>query len=123
MPRFTKSATMSTTGTNDSQYSSYSGLRVPCAEPSSKTQRESVSVTPGEFSKPRVPARSRRDTRASFGDEKSSRSEGQKEFRYYGRHGNQWLFNDFSVTDAVQKGVKRVFGKDRGKDWYEDRER
>jgi hypothetical protein len=123
MPRFTKSTTVSTTGTNDSQYSQYSGLRVVRAEPSSKTQRESVSVAPGEFIKPRVPARSRRDARASFGSEKSSRSEGHKEFRYYGRHGNQWLFNDFSVTDAVSKGFKRVFGKESGKDWYEERER
>jgi hypothetical protein len=108
MPRFTKSATMSTTGTNDTQYSA---LR---AEASCKTHRESVEVAQGEFSKPRVPERSRRD---------SSKSEEQKPFKYYGRHSNQWLFNDFSVTGAVSKGFKRVFGKESGKDWFEDREK
>jgi hypothetical protein len=108
MRRFTKSATMSTTGTNDTQYSS---LR---AEASCKTHRESVGVAQGDFSKARVPERSRRD---------SSKSEGKQEFRYYGRHSNQWLFNDFSVTGAVSRGFKRVFGKESGKDWYEDRGR
>merc|ERR1712137_941490 len=124
MPRFTKSATMSTTGTNDSHYSQYSGLRVMRAEPSSKTHAESVGVAPGEFSKPRVHKRNRRDTQSSVGSGKSARSEEPKEFKYYGRHSNQWLFNDFSVTDAVSKGFKRVFSKDNsGKDWYEDRNR
>ena len=116
MPRFTKSATMSTTGTTDSQYSQYSGLRVVRAEPSAKTHRESVGVAQGEFSKPRVAARSRRHSN------RSSKSEEHKEFKYYGRHSNQWLFNDFSVTDAVSKGFKRVFRKDNSnKNWYEDR--
>jgi hypothetical protein len=123
MPRFTKSATVSTTGTNDSQYSQYSGLRVMRAEPSSRTHTESVGVAPGEFSKPRVHKRSRRDTQSSVGSGKSAKSEEPKEFKYYGRHSNQWLFNDFSVTDAVSKGFKRVFSKDNGrKDWYENRE-
>ncbi|KAL1797459.1 hypothetical protein ACET3X_004065 [Alternaria dauci] len=122
MPRFTKSATMSTTGTNDSQYSQYSGLHVMRAEPSFKTHAESVGVAPGEFSKPRVHKRSRRDTQSSVASGKSAESEEPKEFKYYGRHSNQWLFNDFSVTDAVSKGFKRVFSKDNGKkDWYEDR--
>jgi hypothetical protein len=124
MPRFTKSATMSTTGTSDSQYSQYSGLHVMRAEPSSKTHTESVGVAPGEFSKPRVHKRSRRDTQSSVGSGRSAKSEEPKEFKYYGRHSNQWLFNDFSVTDAVSKGFKRVFSKDSGsKDWYEDRDR
>ncbi|KAI4652277.1 hypothetical protein J4E93_002476 [Alternaria ventricosa] len=124
MPRFTKSATTSTTGTNDSQYSQYSGLRVMHAEPSSKTHAESVGVAPGEFSKSRVHKRSRRNTQSSVGSGRSAKSEEAKEFKYYGRHSNQWLFNDFSVTDAVSKGFKRVFSNNNGsKDWYEDRDR
>ncbi|KAH6875498.1 hypothetical protein BKA58DRAFT_379928 [Alternaria rosae] len=123
MPRFTKSATTSTTGTNDSQYSQYSGLRVMHAEPSSKTHAESVGVAPGEFSKPRVHKRSRRNTQNSVGSGRSAKSEEPKEFKYYGRHSNQWLFNDFSVTDAVSKGFKRVFSNNGSKDWYEDRDR
>ncbi|KAI4696296.1 uncharacterized protein J4E88_000471 [Alternaria novae-zelandiae] len=123
MPRFTKSATTSTTGTNDSQYSQYSGLRVMHAEPSSKTHAESVGVAPGEFSKPRVHKRSRRNTQSSVGSGRSAKSEEAKEFKYYGRHSNQWLFNDFSVTDAVSKGFKRVFSNNGSKDWYEDRNR
>ncbi|USP76558.1 hypothetical protein yc1106_03832 [Curvularia clavata] len=91
---------------------------------------ESVGLAPGAFSKPRVPRRSRRDTSASVKSASSSasgnrrtRSEGeqQPEFRYYGRHGNQWLFNDFSFTGAVAKGVRRVFSGSGGKDWYEER--
>lgn len=62
--------------------------------------------------------RSRRDTSGSRSEDGAAGGE----FKYYGRHGNQWLFNDFSVTDAVAKGFKRVFGKgeERG-DWFEDR--
>lgn len=116
---------MSTTDTNDTQYSQYSGVRVVGAEPSSKTHRESVGVAPGAFSKPRVHPRSRRDTRSisSGSSANSTRSEEQKEFKYYGRHSNQWLFNDFSVTHAVSKGFKRVFGKEAKGDWYENRDR
>lgn len=51
-----------------------------------------------------------------------SRATTDREFQYYGRHGNQWLFNDFSVTEAVAKGFRRVFGREeRGGDWFEDR--
>ncbi|KAF1849841.1 uncharacterized protein K460DRAFT_349986 [Cucurbitaria berberidis CBS 394.84] len=107
---------MSTTSSTDSNMSS-SRLEIVSATPSCKTQRESVEIAPGNFSKPRVNKRSRRDT------QDSSRSEGDKEFKYYGRHANQWLFNDFSVTHAVSKGFKRFFGKDNGGDWYENRER
>jgi len=116
MPRITKSATMSTTCTNSTQSSRYSGgLR---AEPSARVYAESVGVAQGDFSKPRVHKRSRRDTRDS------GRSEQAMAFKYYGRHSNQWLFNDFSVSDAVSKGWRKVFAKDEGsKDWYEDRER
>ncbi|KAF2834019.1 hypothetical protein CC86DRAFT_365754 [Ophiobolus disseminans] len=115
MPQFSKSSTMSST---ESSSSDYSQLRVTHAVPKTKTNRESVEVGVGEFSKPRVNKRSRRDS------VKSSRSAGANEdFRYYGRHGNQWLFNDFSVTDSVKKGWGRVFGRDDGveRDWYEDR--
>ncbi|OAL48658.1 hypothetical protein IQ07DRAFT_645434 [Pyrenochaeta sp. DS3sAY3a] len=124
LPRFTKSATMSTTDSADSQASRFSsGLRVTHATPSARTHRESVEVAPGEFSKPRVAKRSRRGTNSSA---RSSKSEGAEkpEFKYYGRHGNQWLFNDFSVTDAVSKGFKKVFGKEgESGDWYENRGR
>ncbi|KAF1839218.1 hypothetical protein BDW02DRAFT_564200 [Decorospora gaudefroyi] len=121
MPRFTKSSTMSTTDTNDSSNSQSfgTGLHVVRAEPSAQTHRQSVGVAAGEFSKPRVHQRSRRDVSTP-----ATELEGQKEFKYYGRHGNQWLFNDFSVTDAVSKGFKRVFTRENsGKDWYEDRDR
>lgn len=61
---------------------------------------------------PRVPKRSRRGT---DGSARSSRSDGRKkkdsfEAHAYGRHSNQWLFNDFSITDAVKKGYGKVFG-------------
>jgi hypothetical protein len=81
-------------------------------------------VVQGEFSKPRINKRSRRDTQSSVGSNRSDKGEEQKAFKYYGRHSNQWLFNDFSVTDAVSKGFKKVFSKENsGKDWYEDRDR
>jgi hypothetical protein len=90
---------------------------------------ESVGIAQGDFSKPRVHRRSRRDTArstTSTGAGTRARSEEQAQFKYYGRHANQWLFNDFSVTGAVAKGFRRAFGgsKEAGgrKDWYEDRE-
>ncbi|KAF1960333.1 hypothetical protein CC80DRAFT_390656, partial [Byssothecium circinans] len=63
--------------------------------------KQSAEVGRGEFSKPRVPRR-----RVS---NESSKSEGAGEFRYYGRHANTWLFNDFSITDSVKKGWGKVF--------------
>ncbi|CAO2658657.1 Nn.00g063800.m01.CDS01 [Neocucurbitaria sp. VM-36] len=126
LPRFSKSSTMSTTGTNDS---GPTRLEVTSAMPSSKTHRESVEIAPGAFSKPRVHKRSRRGTQDSAKSEgaRSGQAEAgapEKEFKYYGRHANQWLFNDFSVTDAVSKGFRRVFGKDADNgDWYENRRR
>ncbi|KAI0625053.1 hypothetical protein Ptr902_04780 [Pyrenophora tritici-repentis] len=115
MPRITKSATTSTTctaSTNSSRYTTTSNLR---ASPSARTHPESVGVAPGDFSKPRVHRRSRRV---------SSEPPDVIPFKYYGRHSNQWLFNDFSVTDAVSKGWRKVFGRDEGgRDWYEDRGR
>jgi hypothetical protein len=73
-----------------------------------------VEVGVGGFSKPRINQRSRRT---------SGNGNGNEDFRYYGRHGNQWLFNDFSVTESIKKGWGRVFGKDEDgeKDWYEKR--
>ncbi|XPS77827.1 hypothetical protein M3J09_009853 [Ascochyta lentis] len=108
LPRFTKSSTMSTTSSTSTQFS---GLR---SYPSAAVHRKDVEVSPGEFSMPRVPKRSRRGT---DGSAQSSRSDGgQKkdsfEAHAYGRHSNQWLFNDFSITDAVKKGYGKVFGRD-----------
>ena len=57
----------------------------------------------------------------------SSSTRAQKEFHYYGRHTNQWLFNDFSVTDALARRARRVkdaFGGEKERrDWFEDRGR
>ncbi|KAJ4405968.1 hypothetical protein N0V91_004852 [Didymella pomorum] len=108
LPRFTKSSTMSSTSTGSTQFS---GLHV---YPSRVLHRKDVEVSPGEFSMPRVPKRSRRGT---DGSHRSSKSEGKKksnsfEAHAYGRHSNQWLFNDFSITDAVKKGYGKVFGRD-----------
>ena len=61
------------------------------------------------------------ESSTSSGSAEKEREE-PAQFKYYGRHGNQWLFNDFSVTGAVAKGFRRVFGKEGGRDWYEDRE-
>lgn len=120
---FTKSSTISTFDSHTSSTSS----RLH-ALPSSRLHPESVGIAPGDFSKPRVPKRSRRHTMESSSSSTSG-SHARKEreepaqFKYYGRHGNQWLFNDFSVTGAVAKGFRRVFGNKEGRDWYEDRER
>ncbi|KAJ4986444.1 hypothetical protein SVAN01_08006 [Stagonosporopsis vannaccii] len=108
LPRFTKSSTISSTSTGSTHFS---GLR---AYPSRALHRKDVEVSPGEFSMPRVPKRSRRGTNVSA---KSTRSEGRRkkdsfEAHAYGRHSNQWLFNDFSITDAFRKGYGKVFGKD-----------
>ncbi|KAF1926071.1 uncharacterized protein M421DRAFT_423074 [Didymella exigua CBS 183.55] len=108
LPRFKKSSTMSSTSTGSTQFS---GLH---SYPSRALHRKDVEVSPGEFSMPRVPKRSRRGTASS---QKSSKSEGKKksnsfEAHAYGRHSNQWLFNDFSITDAVKKGYGKVFGRD-----------
>ncbi|KAJ4378414.1 hypothetical protein N0V86_006117 [Didymella sp. IMI 355093] len=109
LPRFTKSSTMSSNSTGSTQFS---GLH---SYPSRALHRKDVEVSPGEFSMPRVPKRSRRGT---DGSQRSAKSEGRKksdsfEAHAYGRHSNQWLFNDFSVTDAVKKGYEKVFGRDK----------
>lgn len=110
---------MSTSGTNDSY-----GLHDSHAHAMALPSCASAQVGVGEFTKPRIGKRNRRDT---HGSARSSRSDGEAkdmEFKYYGRHSNQWLFNDFSVTDAVAKGFKRAFGRDRADgDWYENREK
>ncbi|ORY08930.1 hypothetical protein BCR34DRAFT_469488, partial [Clohesyomyces aquaticus] len=59
----------------------------------------SAQVEQGEFSKRRV--RRRRQSNES--------SKSQKEFQYYGRHANSWLFNDFSLSGSVKKGFSKVF--------------
>jgi hypothetical protein len=116
-PKFSKSSTMSTT---DSSGSDLPHLHVTHAAPCTKTSRASAEVGVGEFSKPRVNKRSRRNTTSSA---RSARSEGANDdFRYYGRHGNQWLFNDFSITDSIKKGWGKVFRKeDVEMDWLEKR--
>jgi hypothetical protein len=95
LPRFTKSETMSSTSSGSTQFSRLHG------QPSAYMDREHAEA---EFSKPRTKKRVR------------SRSEcaPPKEFQYYGRHSNQWLFNDFSVSGAVRKGFGKVFGRDGG---------
>ncbi|KAJ4352667.1 hypothetical protein N0V95_004051 [Ascochyta clinopodiicola] len=108
LPRFTKSSTMSTTSSTSTRFS---GLH---SYPSAAVHRKDIKVSPGEFSMPRVPKRSRRGT---DGSARSSKSDARKkkdsfEAHAYGRHSNQWLFNDFSITDAVKKGYGKVFGKD-----------
>ncbi|KAH3917257.1 hypothetical protein HBH56_054520 [Parastagonospora nodorum] len=105
LPKFSKSSTMSTMSSSGSDF-------ITPAVPRTKTSRESAEVGIGEFSKPRVNERSRRD---------SAKIEGNDDFRYYGRHANQWLFNDFSVTESIKKGWGKVFGKENEGDWYEKR--
>ncbi|KAH7389306.1 hypothetical protein DE146DRAFT_635036 [Phaeosphaeria sp. MPI-PUGE-AT-0046c] len=119
-PRFSKSSTMSTM---DSSGSDQPGLHVTPAVPRTKTHRESVEIGVGEFSKPRINKRSRRGTTSSVGTGRSTKSEpANDDFRYYGRHGNQWLFNDFSITDSIKKGWGKVFRKeDEEQDWFEKR--
>lgn len=108
LPRFTKSSTMSSTSTGSTQFS---GLH---AHPSRALHRKDVEVSPGEFSMPRVPKRSRRGTDVSAGSSRSheKRKKDSFEAHAYGRHSNQWLFNDFSITAAVKKGYGKVFGRE-----------
>lgn len=135
-PPFARSPTTSTLSTIDS------GMR---GGPSTRTFHTTAEIAPGGFSKPRVPLRSQRNqsTNAhhfpaeSDNDSPAATTQTQKEkeypeFRPYGRHANQWLFNDFSITDAVSKGVKRVFqsardrqhrGEGESSDWFEKRDK
>ncbi|KAF2709337.1 hypothetical protein K504DRAFT_272498 [Pleomassaria siparia CBS 279.74] len=94
LPAFCKSKTSSTTGSNE-----VSRLEVMRSIPTPATNRESVEVEPGELSKPSI--RRRRGTNDS--------SKSHKEFQYYGRHANSWLFNDFSISGHVRKGWVKVF--------------
>lgn len=101
LPAFRKSPTSSTTGSDE-----VSRLEIIRTIPLPVTHRESVEVGAGEFSKPKI-----RNRRSSNESTKSQ----QREFQYYGRHANKWLFNDFSVTDTVKKGWGKVFsGKHDG---------
>ncbi|RMZ69459.1 hypothetical protein GMOD_00006273 [Pyrenophora seminiperda CCB06] len=115
-----RSSSIDTTYTHSTQ-SSYGGLH---AEPSVRLHAETVGVARGDFSKPRVPPRSRRsDTESITSSTSSARSKKEPPpFKYYGRHSNQWLFNDFSVTDAVAKQWRRRFGKNGEEgDWDIDK--
>lgn len=113
LPHFTKSSTMSSTSTTSTRFSALH------ARPSRALHRKDVHVSAGEFSLPRVPKRSRRDTDASKESEPglargSERKNERSNFERhaYGRHSNQWLFNDFSFTDAIRKGYGKVFKRD-----------
>lgn len=100
LPTLRKSATSSTTSSDQ-----VSRLEVMRSIPYAKTTKESVEVGRGEFSKPRLGRRSRRESNES--------AKSVPEFQYYGRHANTWLFNDFSVTDTVKKGWGKVFSGKR----------
>ncbi|KAF2642368.1 hypothetical protein P280DRAFT_467735 [Massarina eburnea CBS 473.64] len=108
LPVFTKSSTMSTTSTSESHESSDSKVSrlevrgVHTFPLATCTSSENVEVGQGGFSKPGVRRRG------------SSRSENAGEFRYYGRHANSWLFNDFSITDTVRRGFGKVFSGKEG---------
>jgi hypothetical protein len=102
LPVFSKSSTMSTTASDDSD------LRIERAwgtgEPTADVQRHSAEVGQGQFSKPRAGERRRRERRESNESAKTV-----PEFKYYGRHANDWLFNGFSISDSVKKGWGKVF--------------
>ncbi|KAF1997541.1 hypothetical protein P154DRAFT_524747 [Amniculicola lignicola CBS 123094] len=101
LPSFSKTSTMSTTGSDESNgRNQVSRLQVLRAIPMSGTSRENAEVPAGHFSKGRINRRR--------GESESAKGK-EKEFQYYGRHGNQWLFNDFSVTDSIKKGWGKVF--------------
>jgi hypothetical protein len=93
-PGFRKAKTTSSVGSNG-----VSRLEIVRTIPTSGTNKESVEVDAGEFSKPTI-----RRRRAS---DESSKS--HKEFQYYGRHANSWLFNDFSISEHVKKRWGKVF--------------
>ncbi|KAF2139000.1 uncharacterized protein K452DRAFT_290097 [Aplosporella prunicola CBS 121167] len=38
----------------------------------------------------------------SLKDKRSSTASSNSQFSYYGRHSNEWLFNNFSVTDSIK---------------------
>jgi hypothetical protein len=69
--------------------------------PTAGVQRHNVEVGQGQFSKPRAGERRRRESNES--------AKTVPEFRYYGRHANDWLFNGFSISDSVKKGLGKVF--------------
>ncbi|KAF2269233.1 hypothetical protein CC78DRAFT_612685 [Lojkania enalia] len=104
MPTFRKSQTASTSSTTDSN--GVSKLEVVRAFPMSRISTEPIEVGVGEFSKPTI--KRRRDSSGS--------SKSHKEFQYYGRHANSWLFNDFSITDSVKRGWRAVAGKKEGEE-------
>ncbi|KAF1358349.1 hypothetical protein EJ07DRAFT_156950 [Lizonia empirigonia] len=111
LPRFTKSPTISTTSSQSTQFSGLHSFA------SAAVHRKDVEVSPGEFSMPRVPKRSRRGT---DGSARSSRSDGRKkkdsfEAHAYGRHSNQWLFKPMpsrKATGRCLEGTTKI--KDEG---------
>lgn len=113
---FSKSTTTTSTASDP-----VSRLHVLRSLPSTRSSKASAEVSQGEFSKPRVHERHRRDRRRVRSEHYSSGRDYTRrqsdsdapQFQYYGRHANSWLFNDFSVTGAVRKGFGKVFGRDR----------
>ncbi|PVI07956.1 hypothetical protein DM02DRAFT_608559 [Periconia macrospinosa] len=101
LPAFTKSATTSTSGSDESN--GVGRLRVMRTEPLTRTQLQSVEIAPGNFSKPRLEGARKRRAKSS------SSTTSKDEFQYYGRHANSWLFNDFSISGTVRKGFGKVF--------------
>lgn len=99
LPAFSKSPTMSTTTSDDSRPELLGG-----AVPTAQVQRRSAEVGPGGFSKPRAGGA----RRAATAESESQSSKSVPEFRYYGRHANAWLFNDWSIVDSVKKGWHKV---------------
>jgi hypothetical protein len=88
---------MSTTASDDLER-----IEVLGTVPTARVQRQSVEVGQGQFSKPRAgESRRRRESNES--------AKTVPEFRYYGRHSNDWLFNGFSISDSVKKGWGKVF--------------
>jgi hypothetical protein len=70
--------------------------------PVARESKASAEVRRGEFSKPRAGgARRRRQSGES--------AKSVPEFQYYGRHANTWLFNDWSLSESVRKGLGKVF--------------
>lgn len=108
-PVFRKTQTSSTNSSTDDEVTKLHVLHSR-TYPISATSTQSAHVEQGEFSKPR-PKRRRQSNESS---------KSQKEFQYYGRHANSWLFNNVSVTSSVKKGFSKVFHTGNGRSEEEE---
>jgi len=97
-PAVSRTTTSSTTESNQ-----VSRLDVLRTIPLSSGHTRKIKTWHGESAKSNKMRRS-----ASSG---SSGRKSKSEFQYYGRHGNSWLFNDWSVKESVKKGWTKVFSK------------